>query len=577
MKWLYNMKISSKLIASFVVVALLAGVVGTIGLVNMRNIDREYTKLYVNYGISTGDIGDAGINFNSTRAAIRDVLISKDPEAIEKYVKKLEGLDTEIQSSLDKFEKSISTQEVRDIFSELKKNMESYSMLRGKVIQMVQAGKRDEATDLFYSEGAPILTLIEEGIDKLFDEKRAGGEELSNQLSTQTDSTVTTMIVTVVIAVVVALVLGVFISRMISNPVRKLVSSAEKIADGDLDVHIDNEYRDEVGILAAAFRKMTDNLNDVMTNIQTASEQVAAGSKQVSEVSISLSQGATEQASSIEQLSASMEEIASQTKQNAENATLASQLAEMTRTNAILGSEQMNEMLKAMDGINTSSESISKIIKVIDEIAFQTNILALNAAVEAARAGQHGKGFAVVAEEVRNLAARSANAAKETTGMIEDSVKKVGNGTKIASETAEALKTIVRDVEKVTNLVGNIATASSEQAVGVNQVNQGIMQVSQVVQGNSATSQEGAAASEELSSQADLLQEQVQRFTLRKGRNYSFKGSDEINPDVLRMLEQMTGRVKGGSNSDGEAEDHRRKESMRPNRIALSDREFGKY
>lgn len=577
MKWLYNMKISSKLIASFVVVALLAGVVGTIGLVNMRNIDREYTKLYVNYGISTGDIGDAGINFNSTRAAIRDVLISKDPEAIEKYVKKLEGLDTEIQSSLDKFEKSISTQEVRDIFSELKKNMESYSTLRGKVIQMVQAGKRDEATDLFYSEGAPILTLIEEGIDKLFDEKRAGGEELSNQLSTQTDSTVTTMIVTVVIAVVVALVLGVFISRMISNPVRKLVSSAEKIADGDLDVHIDNEYRDEVGILAAAFRKMTDNLNDVMTNIQTASEQVAAGSKQVSEVSISLSQGATEQASSIEQLSASMEEIASQTKQNAENATLASQLAEMTRTNAILGSEQMNEMLKAMDGINTSSESISKIIKVIDEIAFQTNILALNAAVEAARAGQHGKGFAVVAEEVRNLAARSANAAKETTGMIEDSVKKVGNGTKIASETAEALKTIVRDVEKVTNLVGNIATASSEQAVGVNQVNQGIMQVSQVVQGNSATSQEGAAASEELSSQADLLQEQVQRFTLRKGRNYSFKGSDEINPDVLRMLEQMTGRVKGGSNSGGEAEDHRRKESMRPNRIALSDREFGKY
>lgn len=577
MKWLYNMKISSKLIASFVVVALLAGVVGTIGLVNMSNIDRDYSKLYVNYGISTGDIGDAGIKFNSTRAAIRDVLISKDSEAIETYVKKLEGLDTEIQSSLDKFEKSISTQEVRDIFSELKNNMESYSTLREKVIQMVRTGQRDAATDLFYSEGAPILTSIEQGIDKLFDDKRSGGKQLSEQLTAQTDSTVTTMIATVVIAVIVALILGIFISRMISNPVRKLIVSAEKIADGDLDVHIENEHRDEVGVLATAFRKMADNLNDVMTHIQTASEQVAAGSKQVSEVSISLSQGATEQASSIEQLSASMEEIASQTKQNAENATLASQLAEMTRTNAILGSEQMNEMLKAMDGINTSSESISKIIKVIDEIAFQTNILALNAAVEAARAGQHGKGFAVVAEEVRNLAARSANAAKETTGMIEDSVKKVGNGTKIASETAEALKTIVRDVEKVTNLVGNIATASSEQAVGVNQVNQGIMQVSQVVQGNSATSQEGAAASEELSSQADLLQEQVQRFTLRKVRNYSFKGSDEINPDVLRMLEQMTGRVKGGSNSGGEAEDHRRKESMRPSRIALSDREFGKY
>jgi methyl-accepting chemotaxis protein len=229
-----------------------------------------------------------------------------------------------------------------------------------------------------------------------------------------------------------------------------------------------------------------------------------------------LSQGTTEQASAIQQLNASIEEVAGETKKNASNANEANERALEVRNNAEVGNQQMNKMVSAMTEINESSHNISKIIKVIDDIAFQTNILALNAAVEAARAGQHGKGFAVVAEEVRSLAARSAEAAKETTGLIEGSIESVDVGTKIADETSESLKEILSEIEKVTTLVGNIAQASNDQATEIAQITQGIEQVSTVVQTNSATAEESAAASEELSGQAEMLKQMVGTFKLKK-------------------------------------------------------------
>lgn len=287
-----------------------------------------------------------------------------------------------------------------------------------------------------------------------------------------------------------------------------------EIGNGNLNLAITADYKGDFLEIKDSLNNIIQSLSQVLGEIGKAADQVASGSRQVSDGSQTLAQGSTEQASAIQELTASISEVAFQTKQNAVNANKASELAGNARENAEKGNEQMKEMLKSMDDINVSSSNISKIIKVIDDIAFQTNILALNAAVEAARAGQHGKGFAVVAEEVRNLAARSAEAARETTELIEGSIGKVQVGTKIANETANALREIVDGIQKSADIVGNIAEASNEQASGIAQINKGIEQVSQVVQNNSATAEESAAASEQLSGQAELMKESVGRFKL---------------------------------------------------------------
>ena len=395
-------------------------------------------------------------------------LLAKTPEERKKFRAAIEASREPIRKFVDDYEKTVTTSEDRELFDKLKAARVQYITLRDQLLDLVDAGKVDEATQL---NSASVYSAFDK-YDTLVDQALAlnikNGDRETEQAFRSTDRATVFIIGISIVVLIFALAIGALISRGLNETLRQLALT----------------------------------LND-------SSAQVASAASQVSSASQTLAAGASEQASSLEETSASLEEMSSMTKRNAENSKQANGLAKQAREAADRGVGDMQAMSAAMSAIKASSDDIAKIIKTIDEIAFQTNILALNAAVEAARAGEAGMGFAVVADEVRNLAQRCAQAAKETAGKIEGALGRTAEGVHISSKVAEMLNDIVAKVRQVDELVTEVTGASQEQTHGISQINAAVGQRDKVTQSNAANAEESAAAAEELNSQAEMTKQAV--------------------------------------------------------------------
>jgi methyl-accepting chemotaxis protein len=422
-----------------------------------------------------------------------------------------------LQQNVELLNKFLNTDDDKRLHAEIVQAMGQYNQVHDKAIRLSREQQTAEATALLRGEALTISRSINSKVDVLFEHINTGADtadKLGDEIYTASRNLIWAI---VAISMAAGLALAIFIARLISRPLNHAVELAQAVAGGDLSRRIEATSTDETGQLLQALKQMNDSLVQIVAQIHQGSDSIATATQQIATGNQDLSSRTEQQASSLEETAASLEELTSTVKQNAANARQANQLAASASQVAQRGGAVVNQVVDTMTAINTSSRKIVDIIGVIDGIAFQTNILALNAAVEAARAGEQGRGFAVVAGEVRTLAQRSAEAAKEIKHLIDDSVGKVEEGNSQVASAGQTMSEIVDSVKRVTDIMGEITAASDEQTSGIEQINQAVAQMDQVTQQNAALVEESAAAASSLQEQAQQLSQTVRVFKLANG------------------------------------------------------------
>ena len=514
MNFLSNLKIGPRMAFAFAAVIALAAVVVVIGITRLSNLNASLDKIgsdRVPKVITLVEIAD---DVNLVARELRNQLIWDDPAKLAGSRETIEKSRETITKAYEKITPTIRSETGKKLLAATLEARAAFTPVSTQMQDLVKTGKAAEAEALLDSKLRPAQHAYMDALEKL---KNMQLDQVHEEVKKGEAAYVQAkwlMFGLLAAMGAIGTLLGWWITRSITHPVAQALDVAEKVAAGDLSSRIEVTSTDEVGRLLGALKAMNESLVRIVGTVRSASDSIATGSAQIASGNADLSQRTEEQASALEETAASMEQLGSTVKQNADNAQQANQLAMGASTVAVRGGEMVSQVVETMKGINDSSKKIADIITVIDGIAFQTNILALNAAVEAARAGEQGRGFAVVASEVRNLAQRSAEAAKEIKSLITASVERVEQGTTLVDQTGATMEEIVTSIKRVTDIMGEINSASREQSTGVNQVGEAVGQMDQVTQQNAALVEESAAAAESLKQQAQQLVGAVAVFKL---------------------------------------------------------------
>ncbi|MEW6707320.1 MAG: methyl-accepting chemotaxis protein [Pseudomonadota bacterium] len=514
---LTSFKVGPRLIAAFALVAALSAVIGAIGIRGMHMIDTEAEYLYKHELLGLSYANEATIDLLHADSALRTSILADTATRRDMALKEADKYLVKSREQIALAKPLFDNPEAVADMAEVEKHLKSYTDMVERFKSVMASEKLMDgrtAVGFAFGDMQRYVGEIDKSMTLMTQHKADNARKVMEVTTEHYQEARLQMIVLIVIAVTGGVALGWWISRSLTGPLATGVQAAQRIAEGDLTVELNVDGRDETAQLLGALANMKDNLVRIVSGVRGNADGVATASAQIAQGNNDLSSRTEEQASALEETAASMEELSSTVKQNADNAKQANQLALGASTVAIKGGEVVGQVVDTMKSINDSSKKIADIISVIDGIAFQTNILALNAAVEAARAGEQGRGFAVVAAEVRNLAQRSAEAAKEIKSLITTSVERVEQGTALVDQAGTTMTEIVGAIKRVTDIMGEISAASTEQSAGVAQVGEAVSQMDQATQQNAALVEESAAAAESLKGQAQQLVQAVAVFKL---------------------------------------------------------------